>query len=234
MEVVWSRREDCVQAIERDCAPYDSEAPQTATTGCACWYRSGRVFEDLDVRNLPLHHKRLRSPLPQMCNIESIFVHKDQDVGTAAPVEYAFLTKGAVRAEINLSSLSPEDRRMLMFLHWPNASLLAVQVDISYAAAQRLRLCGADAKTAHLQSKGIARLVILRLPKPPPPGVLVGTYVRAKGAIYGTNNAGRQWWLHLRAILLHNEWRESFYEQCFFHVEGIFMRCGWLALHGRR
>ena len=45
-----------------------------------------------------------------MCNIETIFVHKDQDVGAAAPVEYAFLTKGAVRAEVNLSNLSPEDR----------------------------------------------------------------------------------------------------------------------------
>ena len=50
-----------------------------------------------------LHHKRLRKQLPQTCNIETIFVHKEEDVGNTLRAEYAFLTKGAVRVESNLS-----------------------------------------------------------------------------------------------------------------------------------
>ena len=50
-----------------------------------------------------LHHKRLPKQMPQTCNIETIFVHKEENVGNTLPAEYVFLTKSAVRVESNLS-----------------------------------------------------------------------------------------------------------------------------------
>ena len=44
--------------------------------------------------------------------------------------------------------------------------------------------------------------------------------MRAKGAIYGTKDAGRQWWLYLRATLVELGWRESLYEPCLFMLRG--------------
>jgi len=60
-------------------------------------------------------------------------------------------------------------------------------------------LAAYDASTAYLQEKGIDRLLILRAPYPPPPGVRPGTLFRAKGGIYGTKDAGRSWWKKLAA-----------------------------------
>ena len=40
--------------------------------------------------------------------------------------------------------------------------------------------------------------------------------MRARGAIYGTKDAGRQWWLHLREVLVQHGWKESIYEPCLF------------------
>jgi hypothetical protein len=54
-----------------------------------------------------------------------------------------------------------------------------------------------DSSTAYLQSHGIARLLVLRAPRPPPPGVRPGTLFRARGSIYGTKDAGRSWWIKL-------------------------------------
>jgi hypothetical protein len=47
-------------------------------------------------------------------------------------------------------------------------------------------LAAYDASTAYLQAKGIERLLILKAPYPPPPGVAPGTLFRARGSIYGT------------------------------------------------
>ena len=60
-------------------------------------------------------------------------------------------------------------------------------------------LAAYDASTAYLQEKGIDRLLILRAPYPPPPGVRPGTLFRAKGGIYGTKDARRSWWKKLAA-----------------------------------
>ena len=49
-----------------------------------------------------------------------------------------------------------------------------------------------DAKTAYLQSGGIERLLVLRMPwLQPPPGCEGGELLLAQGSIYGTPDAAR-------------------------------------------
>ena len=49
-----------------------------------------------------------------------------------------------------------------------------------------------DAECAYLQSEGLGRSLILRMPDPAPPGKVPGEVVAATGAIYGTKDAGRK------------------------------------------
>ena len=54
-----------------------------------------------------------------------------------------------------------------------------------------------------------------------------GDLPRAKGSIYGTRDAGRTFWLHLRRILTDAGWKESCLEGAMFwfveegHVRGV-------------
>ena len=66
----------------------------------------------------------------------------------------------------------------------PTASLLAFNLICAIAVMMGWVLAAFDASTAYLQSSGIDRLLILRAPKPPPPGVMPGTLFRARGSIY--------------------------------------------------
>ena len=79
----------------------------------------------------------------------------------------------------------------------PTASLLAFNLVCAVATLQGWILGAYDASTAYLQSRGIERLLILRAPRPPPPGVAPSALFRAKGSIYGTKDAGRSWWKKL-------------------------------------
>ena len=60
--------------------------------------------------------------------------------------------------------------------------------------------CGsADAASAYLQAGGISRLLLLMMPKrQPPPGCEPGEVRVARGSIYGTCDASRSWYQHLR------------------------------------
>jgi hypothetical protein len=58
-----------------------------------------------------------------------------------------------------------------------------------------------DADSAYLQSEGLDRALLLRMPDPAPPGHQPGDIVVATGAIYGTKDAGRQWYLHLKKTM---------------------------------
>ena len=75
----------------------------------------------------------------------------------------------------------------------PTASLLAFNLVCSVAVMMGWLVRAYDASTAYLQAKGIARLLILRPPRPPPPGISIHDLFRAKGSIYGTKDAGRSW-----------------------------------------
>ena len=73
-----------------------------------------------------------------------------------------------------------------------------------------------DASTAYLQSQGISRLLILRPPRPPPPGISPHDLLRARGSIYGTKDAGRSWWKKLFRTLKRFGWRMSRIESAMF------------------
>lgn len=79
----------------------------------------------------------------------------------------------------------------------PTASLLAFNLVSAIAVMNKWEVRSYDASTAYLQAKGIDRLLILKPPKPPPPGVSSTDLLRAKGSIYGTKDAGRSWWFKL-------------------------------------
>ena len=59
-----------------------------------------------------------------------------------------------------------------------------------------------DAQSAYLQSDGIKRLLLLRMPhKNPPPGTKPGQVFVATGSIYGTRDALRAWFEHSKKVL---------------------------------
>ena len=79
----------------------------------------------------------------------------------------------------------------------PTASLLAFNLVACFACQRGWTSASFDAQSAYLQSHGIERLLLLRLPhKNPPPGTAPDQVVIANGAIYGTRDAGRAWYLH--------------------------------------
>eukprot|EP00971_Amphidinium_carterae_P273073 5420172-Amphidinium_carterae.1 len=81
----------------------------------------------------------------------------------------------------------------------PTASVLCFNLICHVAATRRWSLRFADASSAFLQTAGrLGRLLVLRLPSPPPPGVPPDAVLRARGSIYGTRDAPRAWWLHLK------------------------------------
>ena len=98
----------------------------------------------------------------------------------------------------------------------PTASVLAVNLLCSVAASSKWKIEMADASNAYLQSDGISRLLILRPPDPLPDPALAGMYLRAKGTIYGTRDAGRGWWLKLKRVLTEAGWRPHPLEPAFF------------------
>ena len=98
----------------------------------------------------------------------------------------------------------------------PTASLLAFNMVCAVAVIQGWAVTASDASTAYLQSEGISRLLVLRPPRPPPPGVGPNDLLRAKGSIYGTKDAGRSWWKKLYATLRKHSWRMSRLEPALF------------------
>ncbi|CAE7352234.1 RE2 [Symbiodinium sp. CCMP2456] len=103
----------------------------------------------------------------------------------------------------------------------PTASLLAFNLVCAISVLKRWTITACDASTAYLQSKGISRTLILRPPRPPPPGISPHDLLRARGSIYGTKDAGRAWWKKLYKTLKRHSWLMSRIEAALFYlVEG--------------
>ncbi|CAE7853393.1 RE2, partial [Symbiodinium necroappetens] len=103
----------------------------------------------------------------------------------------------------------------------PTASLLAFNLVCAISVLKRWTITACDASTAYLQSKGISRTLILRPPRPPPPGISPHDLLRARGSIYGTKDAGRAWWKKLYKTLKKHSWLMSRIEAALFYlVEG--------------
>ena len=100
----------------------------------------------------------------------------------------------------------------------PTASLLAFNFVTCLSVIFQWILEAYDASTAYLQSQGIARLLLLRPPRPPPPGVSPHDLLRAKGSIYGTRDAGRSWWKKLFKALQRLGWVMSKLEAALFYL----------------
>eukprot|EP00435_Cladocopium_sp_Y103_P057754 s1878_g20.t1 len=113
----------------------------------------------------------------------------------------------------------------------PPASLLAFNLVCAISTIMRWVLAAYDASTAYLQAKGTQRLLILKAPYPPPPGVAPGTLFRAKGSIYGTKDAGRSWWKKLAADAKLVGWIMSGIESALFYLHGGAKLVGIMASH---
>ena len=113
----------------------------------------------------------------------------------------------------------------------PTASLLAFNLVTAISVIFQWILEAYDASTAYLQSQGIARLLLLRPPRPPPPGVTPFDLLRAKGSIYGTRDAGRSWWRKLYNTLIKHGWIMSRLEAALFFMFEAGSLVGVLAAH---
>lgn len=113
----------------------------------------------------------------------------------------------------------------------PTASLLAFNLVISMSVLQKWTLASYDASTAYLQSTGIDRLLILKAPRPPPPGVRPDSLFQALGSIYGTKDAGRSWWKKLMKDAKDHGWKPSSIEPALFMLYEEEKLCGIMASH---
>ena len=100
----------------------------------------------------------------------------------------------------------------------PTGSLLAFNFVTAISVMKGWVIEAYDASTAYLQSQGISRLLLLRPPRPPPPGITSSDLFRAKGSIYGTRDAGRSWWRKLFNILKGHGWKMSKLEAALFYL----------------
>ncbi|CAE8634312.1 unnamed protein product, partial [Polarella glacialis] len=78
-----------------------------------------------------------------------------------------------------------------------------------------------DAASAYLQSEPLSRLLLLRMPAAHPPRGTSPNEVRvALGAIYGTRDAPRAWYLHLRGVLSQHGIQEAGLEKDLYVLPG--------------
>ncbi|CAE8585764.1 unnamed protein product [Polarella glacialis] len=99
----------------------------------------------------------------------------------------------------------------------PTASPLAFHLVLVVASQTGWTLSFHDATAAFLQSTGVERLLLLRMPvEQPPPGILPGEVRVAAGSIYRTTDAPRAWYLQLRTRLLQNGLHECALEKGLF------------------
>ena len=113
----------------------------------------------------------------------------------------------------------------------PTASLLAFNLVCAVAVMHNWLVKSYDASTAYLQAKGIARLLILRPPRPPPPGISIHDLFRAKGSIYGTKDAGRSWWIKLLHDAKAEGWIPSKIEAALFFLYDGDVLVGVMVTH---
>ena len=99
----------------------------------------------------------------------------------------------------------------------PTGSQLALHITMAFASQKGWCLEGYDAASAYLQAEGLDRFLLLRMPaQGPPPGTLPSQILRASSAIYGTRDAGRSWYLHLKKVLETENLTEMQLERCLY------------------
>ena len=107
----------------------------------------------------------------------------------------------------------------------PTGSRDALMIKAMHGAQTGWSLDGYDAACAYLQpgqhGKVISRTLLLKMPKQhPPPGTQPSEIMQAHGAIYGTKDAGREWYLYLRRHLEAEGFLESRLEKGLYGKTG--------------
>ena len=99
----------------------------------------------------------------------------------------------------------------------PTGSQLAFHITLWLATQKGWMLSCYDAATAYLQSKGIDRTLLLKMPRVnPPPGMEPDETVLATGSIYGTYDAGRAWYTHSKGTYAAHRFNESPLEKAWY------------------
>ncbi|CAE7324408.1 Copia protein [Symbiodinium microadriaticum] len=184
----------------------------------ASWQKFGAVekLTDEQIKQLP----------PNTQIIGTRWVHTDKNAKprllatylskrtgkSKAQIEKEFPFEAKSRLVVQGCQENPQDIRS----DSPTASLLAFNLVCAIAVMKNWLVTACDASTAYLQSQGISRLLILRPPRPPPPGISTHDLLRAKGSIYGTKDAGRSWWKKLFKTLKKHGWMMSKIEAALF------------------
>ena len=83
----------------------------------------------------------------------------------------------------------------------PTGSRDAFFLTLAFGSQKGWKVTSFDAQSAYLQSDGISRLLLIRMPwQNPPPGTQPGQVLVATGSIYGTCDAGRGWYLYSKEV----------------------------------
>ena len=90
----------------------------------------------------------------------------------------------------------------------PAGDVDAHNVIFSWRAAHHVRIKSADISNAYLQGKEVDRIILYKIPKGgiPERDIPEGTVLAARVSIYGTQDAGRGFWLKLRDEMHHLHW----------------------------
>lgn len=112
-----------------------------------------------------------------------------------------------------------QEKKGIMRTDSPTASHLMLTLVLSMSVQPGWLLIGLDARSAYLQSENIDRILLLRLPhQNPPPGCVPSQVVVGLGAIYGTRDAGRSFYLYAKSVLAHWGFQECKYEKAFYFL----------------
>ena len=105
----------------------------------------------------------------------------------------------------------------------PTADIEAHNMIFSFAASRKLRLRSGDISNAYFQGKELDRILLLRPPKGglPDPDYADGeTMILARVPIYGTKDARRYFWKHLREVLINLGFQENDTIRTLFSMRG--------------
>ena len=100
----------------------------------------------------------------------------------------------------------------------PTCDIEGSNLLFSWAACRRLRLRSADISNAYFQGKELDRILLLKPPKGglPDSSITEDTMILARVPIYGTKDAGRQFWKKLRQEIINSGLKENRLMKAFY------------------
>ena len=102
----------------------------------------------------------------------------------------------------------------------PTVSHLMLSILLTFASCHALMLHCGNITAAFLQGLGLARVLIMALPKDGVPGIPAGSLSVAKKPVYGTKDAPRGFWRSLNKTMLKAGFRAVPHEQAAYVMNG--------------